>query len=300
MNTARQTLLIARNEWADALRSRRALAVLILYVAVAALTMNGLLSILVRLEKDLSGLLGLSSAPEPGAVVDALWNSARFRGMVAGAMGSEEIARELIGVSPVALAFAGLAFFYTPLLVALLAPARIAEERASGSIRYIAVRAPRLAWTVGKLLGQTALVGAGLGLSALAAWAVAVWRLPAANTAVAGAGIFAWTLRVWVYAFAFLGLTMGVGHLTRSPGKALALAVLALIAVVVLAALGRHYEAAWFRGFAPIVRALTPIEWRSGLWRRSPAHLLPAIAALVSLGWCYLLAGYAAFRRRDL
>lgn len=296
----RQTLRIALNEWADALRSRRALAVLLLYVAVAALTMNGLLSIIVRLEKDLSGLLGLSADPAPGAVVDALWNSARFRGIVAGAMGSEEIARELVGVSPVALAFAGLAFFYTPLLVALLAPARIAEELASGSVRYVAVRASRLAWTLGKLLGQALLVGAGLGVSALAAWAVATYRLPAANTAVAGAGIFAWTLRVWVYAFAFLGLTLGVGLLTRSPGKALAFSVLALVAVAVIAALGRHYTAPWFRGIGPALRAITPLEWRGGLWRRSAAHLAPSAAALLSLGLCYLLAAYAAFRRRDL
>jgi len=300
VSATRQVLLIARNEWADALRSRRALGVLILYVAVAALTMNGLLSIILRLEKDLSGLLGLSSAPEPGAVVDALWNSARFRGMVAGAMGSAELARELVGVSPVALAFAGLAFFYTPLLVALLAPSRIAEEIASGSVRYVAVRAPRLAWTFGKLLGQALLIGAGLGLSALAAWGVAVYRLPAANTAVAGAGILVWTLRVWVYAFAFLGLTMGVGHLTRSPGKALAFSVLALIAVAAVAAVGRHYTALWFRAIGPVLRALTPMEWRGGLWRRSSAHLVPAVAALLSLGLCYLLAGYAVFRRRDL
>lgn len=299
----RQTLLIARNEWGYALRSRRALAVLTLYVAVAALTMNGLLSALLRLERELGELLRLSAAPAPGSVVDALWNSARFRQLVAGAVGSESLAAELVGVSPVALAFAGLAFFYTPLLVALLAPARVAEELGRGTLRFIAIRAPLLAWTLGKFLGQVLLIGAGLGFSALTAWAVAVYRLPGADSAAIGAGLVSWTLRVWLYAAAFAGLTMGAAHLTKSPSRAILVAVLALIAVAVAAwGGGQLAESGWqgWRTLGPLLRAITPQAYRADLWRRSAAHLAPAAAALGSLALCYLLAGYALRRRRDL
>ncbi|HMP72481.1 MAG TPA: ABC transporter permease subunit [Kiritimatiellia bacterium] len=300
MTFLRWVLLIARNEWGDAFRSRRALVILLLYLSAAVLSMNGLLSGILRLEKELGEMLLLSASPEPGAVIDALWNSARFRDIVAGMVRSESLAAELIGVSPVALAFAGLAFLYLPFLVALIAPVRVSEELAGGAVRYVLLRAPRLAWSLGKFLGQILFVIAGLLLSALGAWIITAIRLPAANHLAIGWSLLEWTARVGIYGVAYTGLALGVAHLTRSPGRATALALFAVIGMSLLAWASTTYDDSWLRGIGPILYQLTPQAYRSDLWRQSTAYILPSALALLCLGFSYLLAGYAAFRRRDV
>lgn len=300
MTFLRWVLLIARNEWGDAFRSRRAVVILLLYLSAAALTMNGLLSGILRLEKELGEILLLSASPEPGAVVDALWKSARFRDMVAGMVRSDSLAAELTGVSPVALAFAGLAFLYTPFLIALIAPVRVSEELAGGAVRYVLLRAPRLAWSLGKFLGQILFVAAGLALSAAGAWLITVIRLPGADHVAIGVSLLEWTVRVWMYGFTYVGLSLGVAHLTRSPGRATALALVAVIGMSILAWVTKTYDPTWLPGVAPVIHQLTPQAYRTDLWRQTPAYAGPAILALLCLGFTYLLAGYAVFRRRDV
>ena len=300
MTFLRWVLLIARNEWGDAFRSRRAIVILLLYVSTAVLTMNGLLSGILRLEKQLGEVLLLSASPEPGAVVDALWNSARFRDIVAGMVRSDSLVTELVGVSPVALAFAGLAFLYTPFLIALVAPVRVSEELAGGAVRYVLLRAPRLAWSLGKFLGQILFVAAGLLLSAFGAWMIAAIRLPVADQLAIGLSILEWSFRVWIYGIAYVGLTLGVAHLTRSPGRATALALFAVVGMSLVAWTSRTYADSWLTGIGPILHQLTPQAYRGDLWRQSAVYVAPAIVASISLGLTYLFAGYAVFRRRDV
>jgi len=296
----RQTGIVALNEWSDALRSRRAIVVILLYLGAALLTMNSFLSVLLRLENELAELLGLPAAQQPGAVVDALWRSDRFRGLVAGAVRSESLVSELVGHSPVVLAFAGLAFFYTPILVALVAPVRVAEELANGTVRYVTVRASRLSWTLGKFLGQLLLFAVALAASAFGAWLLARYRLAASDAWLQAQGLFVWTFRIGAYGFAFLGLLMGVAHWTRSPSRCTALALMTVFGLSLLSWALERYEGDGIRQLFPLVNQLLPQAYRMGLWRASYAHVGPAALALAALGISYLLLGYAGFRRRDL
>lgn len=295
-----QTGIIALNEWNDALRSRRAIVVILLYLGAALLTMNGFLSILLRLENELAELLGLPAAQQPGAVVDALWRSDRFRQMVAGAVRSESLVSELVGHSPVVLVFAGLAFFYTPILVALVAPVRLAEELANGTVRYVTVRASRLSWTLGKFAGQALLFAIALFSSAVGAWLLTRYRMSASDAWTQAQGLFIWSLRIWVYGFAFLGLLMGVAHWTRSPSRSTAIALMTVFGLSLLAWALDRYQGDGIRQLFPVVSQFLPQAYRMDLWRASYAHVLPAALALIALGFCYLLIGYSVFRRRDL
>lgn len=296
----RWVYLIARNEWDDALRSRRALLVILLYLFAAVLTMSGLLSVLLRLERELADVLLLSASAEPGAVVDALWKSARFRGMVSSSIGSSSIANDLIGISPIVLAFAGLAFFYTPFLVALLSPMRISEEMATGSVRYVALRAPRVAWSLGKFTGQALLVGAALLISMAGAWLIVLYRMPAADFGGTLRGMLLWTGRVWMYALAYIGLTMGVAHGTRSIARSMAFALLAVFGMSLLAWACTHFADTWMKGIGPILYQVTPQAYRGDLWRREAVQWASASIVLCALSLSYLLAGAAWLRRRDL
>lgn len=296
----RSAWLVTLNELADALRSRRALVVLLLYVAAGVLTTNGSISILQRIESELSEALQLGPAEHAGAVSSAIWKSERFRRMVVDASGHSGLVEDLIGTPPIVLIYGGLAFFYTPLLVILVAGGRVAEELASGSARYALLRTSRLSWSIGKFFGQTALVAMALLLSGVGAWITAEVRMAATERAAVFDGMLLAAVRAWVYSVAFVGLASGLSHLTRSPGRATAVGLMGLLALGVLSwAADRYYGDGW-RQLWHIARMICPPSHRLDLWRLSPAAWGPAAAYLFSIGFLYLFAGYARFRRMDL
>ena len=297
----RQVWLFTRYEFQDALRSRRAWVVLGLFWATALLTMNGFLSILLRLENELAETLLLPAADKPGAVINALWESDRFQQMVARSVQSDTLVSELVGLSPIALVFAGLLFFYTPLLVALVAPVRVAEEWSNGTVRFVVFRAPRWAWSAGKVLGQAGLLLVALSSSALAAWGLMRLRMIGAEDWTHAWQMGGWALRAWFYGFAFLGLLMGLAPAVRSPSRCTGLALLLLFLVTLAAWAADRYaaETGW-RAFLPFVRALLPQGHSLSLWRQSAAHFVPAALFLLALGTGYSVLGYAWLRRRDI
>ena len=295
----RAWLCVTQNELADAVRSRRAGVVLLLYIAIAALTMNVFLSGLQRIENQLADTLRISASSTPGAVTRSLWQSERFRRMVGAAVRDDRLVKDLFGTPPEVLVHGALSFFYTPLLVMLLTAHRIAEERASGSARYVLMRVPRLVWVLGKAGGQALLLLASLIAGALAAWTIARFRMPDLQGWGTMAGMIHWSLRSWVFALGFLGLSLGISQVTRMPGLASALGVLSLMVFSVLNALADLFSGPGLRQLWELGRVLSPYPWRTDLWRSSPAEFWPAALMVVGLGVCYVLAGYAAWRRRD-
>lgn len=296
----RQTSLVLLNEFADALRSRRALVALVLYLAAGVLTTNSAINILQKLEGELSSALQLEAPDRAGTVSSAIWKSERFRRMVARSVGEDSLVADLIGTPPIVLIYGGLAFFYTPLLAILIASARVAEEMASGSARYALIRTSRLSWSTGKFLGQALLVGLALGLSGAGAWVVAAVRMAAEEGASVAVGMAVTAGRAWIISLPFVGLAVGVSHWTRSPGRATALAIVAMLALAVLAWLSERYYGSGLRELWHLAHMFTAQRDRLDLWRNDPAHFVPAVAHLAVLGWCYMLMGYAVFRRRDL
>ncbi|MBP7275074.1 MAG: ABC transporter permease subunit [Kiritimatiellae bacterium] len=298
-NPARAWLCITLNELADAVRSRRAGVVLLLYIAIAALSMNVFLSGLQRIETQLAETLRISASSTPGAVTRSLWQSERFRRMVGAAVRDDRLVKDLFGTPPEVLVHGALSFFYTPLLVMLLTAHRIAEERAGGSARYVLFRASRWVWVLGKTGGQALLLLASLLAGAVAAWTIARFRMSDLQGWGTMAGMIQWSLRSWVFALGFLGLSLGISQLTRNPGLASALGVLSLMVLSILNTLAEHFSGPGVRQLWELGRVLSPYPWRTDLWRSSPAEFWPAVLMVVGLGLCYVLAGYAAWRRRD-
>ncbi len=148
--TLRSIGLVAVNELGDALRTRRALVVLLLYLALGVLTTNSAINVLQKIEDDLSAAMQLEPSGRPGTVTSAIWKSERFRRMVIRAVGDDSLVADLLGTPPIVLIFGALAFFYTPLLVVVMASPRVAEEVGSGAARYALVRTSRAAWSLGQ------------------------------------------------------------------------------------------------------------------------------------------------------
>jgi len=301
MRGLQQVWRVARYEWFDALRSRRALVVLLLYMAAAVCNMQWSINLLHRLESELVTLLQLPPSEHTGVVSTTLWKSKPFQRMMKQMADDNLVLQDITGKHPVELIYAFFAFFYTPLLVVLVSGNRIAEDLGSGAVRYVVFRISRGSWTIGKFIGQALMIGLALILSGMGAYAVAKIRLAGSGTPDLFLNMLQWSVRAWIYSIPFLGLALGLSHLTKSGSKATVLGILAIAVCFVLSILIKHFTAdTGWRAALPCLGALLPDAYKMNLWRNNAASLTTGAFCLVTLGFCYLSAGFAFFRKRDL
>lgn len=288
-------------ELGGAIRSRRALVLLLLYLASAVLCMNGTISILGKMERELAAVLQLPDSGETGVVSASLWKSKPFNRIVRSVVGESPVLDDISGRHPVELLYAWFVFFCAPLLTVLVAGTRIADDLRSGAVRYMLVRETRLEWSVGKYAGQAFMIAVALAASALGAAAVAFCRLPSGTAFSLFLPMLNWGLRAWIYSLAWLGLALGLSHLTRSPGRATAYGLLAICLFGALPPLldFLHAAAGWPAAVTQ-VRMLVPAGAEMSLWRFSAPPLVSGAFHLATLGFTYLMAGAAVFGRSDV
>ena len=164
-------------EWENALRSRRALVLLLLYLAAAVLCMNGTISVLGKMETELVRVLRLPDSGQTGVVSETLWKSKAFRNMVATAVDDRLVFEDISQRHPVELLYAWFAFLCAPILVVLVSGTRVADDLRTGVARYMLMRVTRLEWSLGKYVGQALMIVCALAVSAFGAWCVALYRL---------------------------------------------------------------------------------------------------------------------------
>ena len=301
MKTVHDIWRVACYEWFDSLRSRRALVVLLLYLMAAVCNMHWSINLLHGLEQELATALQLPTSEQAGVVSTTLWKSKPFQKIMRRVTRNDLVFQDLVGKHPVELIYAWFAFFYTPLLVVLVSGNRISEELGSGAVRYMIFRISRAGWSLGKFIGQLFMIGLSLLLSGMGAYVVAKYRLAGSGTPDLFLNMLNWSLRAWIYSIPFLGLSMGLAHLTRSASRATVMGLLAITASFVITILINHFTTSeGVRAYLPYLGVLLPDAYKMTLWRMNPAPLVSGGVTLVTLGFCYLLAGYALFRRRDV
>ncbi len=296
----RHIVIVARHELAEGFRSRRAIVVLILYMAGAVLATNGFISVINRVEDQVSDMLAVAPDASTGAVTRALWKSPRFRHMLTALVRDREVAESLLATPPIALIYGWLAFTFTPILVVLTTSSRIAEEVASGSVRLVFLRTQRHAWCLGKFAGQALLVIVALCLSAIGAWITARIRMTGLQAGPTAASMMIYAGKAWLFSLAFVGLALGVSQATRSPNLATAIGFVVWIGMRILGALATRFEGDGIRRVWYGIGLLTPHGHWVDLWRPNPASLMSATLFLAALGLTYLFLGYGILSRRDL
>lgn len=296
----RDALVVALFDLRSSLRSRKALLLLVLYLAGSMAATGVFVSILQQVERQAATALHVAATEHPGILTSRVMESPEVHSMIQGLVGDAELADELLQTPPLALFYGWIALSFVPILVTLTSSDAIAGEVDSGAARFALTRTSRGSWASGKLLGQTALMVAGLALGGAGSWVVG-W---ASFTGFQGAATALWMLRLGsracVSGFAYLGLVMGISLLTRSANRARAFALLALVAVGVLRALG---NAPPVHDFAPSLvdglLQLLPGSHVLDLWRPDPGRRLPAMLILLALGGSFFTGGYLRFVRRD-
>jgi len=300
MKLVRDIFIVARYELSDAVKSRRAAVVLLLYVVGAMLTCNGFISVLRRIEVELCKVLSLPPSSSPGAVVSVLWKSRQFSRMMRELIGDRQVVEQLMSVHPMALVYGWLIFAFTPILVMLTTSTRISEELESGSVRFVLLRTSQPAWCVGKFFGQALTIIVALMFSALGSWCLTRFRLTGMNNFAVAQGMIIYSWKAWLYSLAFIGMALGVSQLTRSPNKAMALGFGAWMAVTVLGIMSKHFVGDGWKQIWQAVHMLVPIGHRLDLWRVDLVHQVQSVAFLVCLGFVYMFAGHAFLSKRDL
>lgn len=300
MRSIRDALIIAAFDLGESLRSRKVLVFLVLYVAGAVASTILFTEVLQEVEEQLAAQLLVARTDTPGSLTQAVMESPELLGVLSRLVRDEELARELLRVPPVALLYGWVALTFGPIFVVLTSSDAIASEVASGSVRFALFRTDRAAWALGKLLGQAAMLAVGVALGAVAAWITGWARL----ASFAPLDTALWMVRYagtsYVFAFAHLGLALGVSQLTRSVPWSRALGLFALAGVFAAHGwLGRDDVREAAPVLADSVRVLFPAAHRIDLWRTSASEVLPAVAILVAIGVTYFVIGHARFARRD-
>jgi ABC-type transport system involved in multi-copper enzyme maturation permease subunit len=292
--------VVARHELIDSVKSRRFIVILLLYIVGSVLACNACISVLHKLESQISETLKLDPASSPGAVTEAFMKSDSFRRMVVGLVRDKEIAIELIDKPPLALIYAGLVFLFMPLLIMLSTPARIANEISCGSAKFALFRTSRGAWCAGKFLGQALEIILPLTLSAVSAWILTRIRVPDMAGTAEIIAMLAYAWRVWIYCLAYIGLALGVSLFCRSANQAVAFALIVWTMLIVLYHAAKYFATeGWLRSL-DVIPLLVPMGHRQDLWREDFSMVLSAVVYLLTLSMIYFCTGYLFFRKRNL
>ena len=175
--------------------------------------------------------------------------------------------------------YAWLTFLCVPLLTILMSASRIAQDVQSGAVRYMITRVTRFEWSLGKYMGNAVVMAGGLFVGMVAAWLVALLKLPGADAASLFAGMLGWCAKAWTLSLAWLGVALGVSHLVKGGAKATSLAVAAMLLVTILAS--------WTSGAGgplSFLAWLFPGNMKGELWRTAPWHVAATSAWLLLLG----------------
>ena len=292
---------VALFELAAAVRTRRAIVLVALYLAWSLLGMSGAITALGKMEDRLAEILQVEKVEgKSGVVSAALWKSKPFQQLVRSVVGDSLVYDDIVGKHPAELIYAWIVFLSVPLLTVLVATRRVAEEVKSGAAKYMLLRVTRLEWTLGKYLGIALLMLVGLLIGAVAAWIVAAFRLSGADIPALLPAMIVWSVKAWFLSLAWLGLALGVSHLFKSGAKADAVAILLMIAFSVVPAILKGFGSAWLGGKLLVLVRLFPSSVDAALWRSSFLPVAASATWLVMLGLLYLSVGHAVFARRDV
>lgn len=288
-------------ELSSAVRTRRAIVLMLIYLALSLLVMNGAITALGKMETHLAEIMQVDSAGgRSGTVSAALWKSKSFQRLVRGMIDDTLVYDDICGRHPAELVYAYAVFLLVPLLTVMLCADKIAVEMKSGSVKYMLMRLTRAEWTLGKYFGNALLILCGLLAGALVAWAVAAFRLGGADVPALLPAMMLWSVKAWFLSLAWLGLALGVSHCFRSSSLATGVAGIAMVLFAIIPSMISFFADGPVWGRLTVLVRLFPSSVDGALWRASFLPVAASAVWLAMLGLFYLSLGYARFARRDV
>ena len=296
----RDVLLIAQFELFRAIRTWRAVALVLLY-AVTTIGAAYLFANVVGLaEQTIADQLGVAASETPGALMDDLVLSDSFQEVLVAMVGSSELAERLRAIPLPALFHLWLGFLLVPFFSASASAESIAIDMNNRAIRFEALRTSRMALVLGRYLGQLTLTALASLVSAAAMWGAVMYLMVVAEPLHLLTWLLWFTLRTWCFAMPFVGLGVACSQWTTSAAWARVMSIGGTGASWVLYGIARTMvRKDWMPMLADGVLQVLPQGWIRGLWEPGLGWVV-ACGVCAGLGGSSLLLGYVRFARRDL
>lgn len=291
--------IIAENELVETVRSKRVLVVALLYLGGAVAGTLLFIEFLSGVEETLSEGLGVATPATPGALSQSVFRSPQFFALLTSWVEDRDLAKQLVTMPPLSLFYGWMSLMFLPLMVTLTAAETVSGELSTGAVRFQLLRVDRLTYSLGKLLGQTLLMAGSVVAGAGLVWLAGRLTMSSFDGLSHAVWLLRLSLRAACYGFAYVGLVVGLSHLTRSVPASRAIALLSLVMLAMisslLSALSSFGEYAWADSLAVVL----PSSHKLSLLRPALADRLPAMLILTALGALFFSAGFAYRRRRD-
>ncbi|MBL6975975.1 MAG: ABC transporter permease subunit [Deltaproteobacteria bacterium] len=283
MGRFRQAWLVARFDLGTALRTRRALAAVLLYVLVAVGTGAGLVWVDMELGRHFdTARVAVNIASTADSNVPSLDEVlSKLPGVDA------EMARHLLDMPLIVLGYFSITLFLLPFLVALVSFDIVNSEVRNRSARFVLLRCSRTTLLSGKFLSHGLLLATATLLANVAIFFYAWWRMPdipAARTALLLGQYWALSL---VVGFCYLSLATLVSSLVDGGGLSMVAMFVVLIALSILSS-------------SDAVGFLSPSNYKLALWSPEALVVLGNLAALAAFGTGFLALAWLRIRWRDL
>ena len=322
----RDISLVAGFELREMRRSRRALAVIALYLMVAA----SLTFLFVRLLEEAqaiatnpaayvtgAGAPGPGGPPGPGgrgprgpvftaASIDkpsqGILFSRRspFRNILNKQLADPATMDFLVVKPPIALFYLLTSFMFVPFIIMITAADTVAQEHQSRGVRFVAMRTGRAEFVLGKVLGQSLLMALVTLLGGLMCLTIAAWRLSDFEWGPALSALLLFWPRVVAYGLPFVALAALCSMSFTSVMAARSAAVIGLGAVWFVSHLSTVFPNSALVPVFDAVSFFTPQAHQDELWRPGWGAVGFQMMMLAGLAVAYVLGGLMFYRRKDL
>lgn len=291
----RDVWLIGWFDVREALRSRRALTLVGLYLFVATLAAYAFVRAVEAVEAKLATLASEAQAGQAAAVVDLARAEGYRRVLEVLTLGDGKQAAYLASLPPMGLFVIVVMLTMIPWLVAMTAADQVAADLHFRTVRFVALRTSRAAFVMGKLFAQVLLVSVVTIAALLPALGLGAHYLKSFDVVATMTFLAQCAPSLLIYAFAFLGLTSLASQLVTTPGRARALTLLLFASLWLLGlktpALNSALGMAAYLSPWQLKMMLIADEWgQRGL----------GMALSLSFGLAFATGGYLVFRTRDL
>ena len=302
MNTARAILEIGRHELAVIFRTKRAVAIVSLYLGLALLGgVTYVLTVRVAEQKAIELFESQGMTREVAEENMRLTAQKGYDQLAMWLAGVDDVTEvdEHLRSSVILPVFFWCSLVLLPFLILLTSFDQLSSDLGARSLCYSILRAPRAAIVLGKVLGHTVIFTVLSAVSSVALVLVASLLLESVDFG----GTLVGLVRMWVmlvpFGLAYLGISSFASAANTQPTPALISAVALVIGLRVVGWL-RHVpeESDW----APLrhARWVSPATYHDGMWLTGLSE--PALSAVAYLCFAavFVTASILIVRARDL
>jgi len=294
----RDTALVARWWLARSIRTRGAIALILVFTLVATGGAWIFTRILLEMERAAAAALHVPSTDKPGAMLDVLKERGDLTEVVQGLIGDPALAEWAMNLPILTIYSFWIALFTVPFLAAAAGAEAISPDIRDRTLRYELVRTGRLELVMGRFAGQALLIAVGLAAASAGVWIVAMIGMVQQPPLLQAVTLAAFLPRLWLWSLPWLGMGVGCSQLRGAVNWCRTLALGAAVGLWIAYGLTKYELAPRVPWLGDLLLPAMPPNWQSSLWGPGVDWVLPGLLLGV-MGCVATLLTFPLFARRN-